>query len=331
MEKDLKTTINNTESKEVSVENYISNKFNRLKKPLAILTIAAALGGGMVGCGDNSANAETNSGTKTEDGFDKEIKIPKEAREFVNEYSDRYNDTETAVGAFYSLDSYSADNSCNIEHLNIMISQDDVDSYNEFQMGWWDVTRSYANFDLETMTNDMGFKLFRMSPEDSEESDETAKKSMDNLIGPMTELMVNYLIKNPDDDAKAIIAWEYKKMCSMAGYSVNDYENQRDSEIVESTAQYIERVESIAAQFKGNQHLIYMPTSEGTDARCSGFTPTDKNPNGYDVRSQNIDATMFFKVETFDSNGQVTESVYDFECGISTFIENGNDYLFFGS
>ena len=332
--------------KQPNIENLKSSDEKHIDKKLRNVLIGALILANLalpVGCGDKNVSAENGPNTTAEENYNDsgsnaetneaiehiEVTIPPEASGFVAEYGDQYDDTQTAIGAYYAAEAYEKENK-----LDPMFDRQFKNFYNEKLLKWWDIENPNAGFDPETQTDLLGFKLLRMSELDALGSKEITEKAMDGLIGPMTELMVNYLIKNPDTESKEIVKWEYIKMCSPGGYNPDDYLNNKCEKYINASNEYMDKVVSIASAFKGNQNIKYIPTTDaenGSSSLSSGYAGPESNIYGYDVREQGIDATMNFAVETYDTDGKKISEKYSINIGIGTVIENNSNYLFFGN
>lgn len=188
-----------------------------LEKPKRKLTTKQMIGLGMatimatgaaVAGGIQIANHEkqTNPLNKKTDQIEKNIdsSVPAEARQFVSQYGDRFNDP---VATYYSEQEYEE-----LSHnKSLMISNEAI-----------------ANYDMSAQPTGeisplVGFEKCKL-PADTTIDTKTAVAIFNNYTSKELSLYLNCLAKNPSPEAQAVIDYEFKNYCSNSNAFAGDSE-----------------------------------------------------------------------------------------------------------
>jgi hypothetical protein len=192
---DQPNNIFSAETADKSPDSFIS----RHKKAIGVIIAAATLFvGGMIF--QNSRSETTVDQPETELPADQgEIKAPREAKEFVDQYLIRYGGTREALSVYYSNKAYEKANS----GKSLVLTDEYIESYVPIGLSG------------ETIPNvsEHGFTRYNLPKDMAMDRDGTVA-IFNEYMAPQLSLYMNLLAKNMTPKAKAIIDEEFEKYCS---------------------------------------------------------------------------------------------------------------------
>lgn len=284
----------------------LEHGFSTKQKLIATALLVLVFGGGIAVTKMSKVN--DSEGTEQPAGEEEEIKVPREAKDFVEQYSYRFDDP---VSTYYAEKDYKK----NVDKYGAMLTDDYI-------------ARFKIDENISGYGDELDFRLHEL-PTSLPEDQETFVGAFNDFI-PQLNLFMAYSARNSTQEGIRLIDNQFMKYSSSVGGEDTISEFKPDDSIVE----LMNVLKSIVNKYGSAANYSIAPGIIGYDDGKSTVFPKhltvtlEKEVNSYGTRTRSLENSgvkLRINIDTYngDKVSRSTETIEDFEVSIVRWPNTG--------